>query len=294
MKLSINNSAVYGARINGKLEFLPELGITQCAQAGFGQMEYNFLTGPAGAKTIDMEDWRERVTRLRQILDENHMLVPYTHDYWYLISQAKDADDIAHKDMLIRRSVEASAILGSRLMVVHTQSVYDEQGYNPEKTRQYNHKFFGEMGELAAKYGINLAVENLFPIAGAIDFSSYAEELAELMTELNDPMFGICWDFGHANMAKLEHEQALETVSPWLRHIHADDNKAASDVHTVPGYGTVPWDKVMPKLKKIGYQGDLSLSVRTFAQTTLPEQRVEALKFLHSVGMELIHMYDEA
>lgn len=294
MKLSITSNAVYGVRMDNAVQFLPELGIAQCAQAGFQYMEYNLMNGPANDKILSADNWRDRVAKLRETLQAYNVSVPYTHDYWYLLSSATGPEDICHKDTMVRRSVEASHMLGSRLMVVHTQSVYDAEGYNPEKTWEYNMAFFSEMGNLAAAYGMELAVENLFPIAGAIDFSSYAEELAELMQRLNDPMFGICWDFGHANMAKVDHEKALHTVAPWLRLLHVADNNAKSDEHTIPGYGTVPWDKVMPKLKQIGYRGDMNLSVRTFARTTLPDQRVAALQYLHSVGTDLIRMFDQA
>lgn len=294
MKLSITSNAVYGVRTDDKVQFLPEQGIAQCAQAGFQYMEYNFLNGPANDKILATDDWRDRVGRIDRVLKEYKLTVPYTHDYWYLLSAAKDQADIACKDEMVRRSVEASHILGSRKMVVHTQSVYDADGYNPQKTWEYNMAFFSEMGDLAAAHGVELLVENLFPIAGMIDFSSYAEELAELMQRLNDPMFGICWDFGHANMAKVDHEKALDTVAPWLQLLHVDDNQAKTDDHTVPGFGTVPWERVMRKLKNIGYCGDLNLSVRTFARTTLPDQQVLALRYLHSVGTDLIRMFEEA
>lgn len=294
MRLSTTSNAVYGVRADGKLQFLPEQGIAQCAQAGFQYMEYNFQNGPADDKILASDAWRDRVERIGQVLKTHNVTAAFTHDYWYLLSAAADAEDIARKDEMVRRSVEASHILGSKLMVVHTQSVYDAEGYNSQKTWEYNMAFFSEMGNLAAPYGITLAVENLFPIPGAIDFSSCPEELAELMQRLNDPMFGICWDFGHANMAKVDHEAALEVIAPWLRLIHVDDNHAKTDDHTVPGYGNIPWESVMRKLKTIGYDGDLNLSVRNFARTTLPEQRVLALQYLHSVGTELIRMFDEA
>lgn len=294
MKLSITNSAVYGVRKDGELQFLPELGILQCKQAGFDRMEYNFATGPAAAKPLAGDNWKETVTGIRQTLEDNHITVPYTHDYWYIIANAKDAADIALKDEMVLRSVEATAMLGAPMMVAHAQSIYDENGYNAAKTCEYNRKFFYELGDLAAKQGISIVVENVFPIAGCLDFTSYAEDMAELMQILNDPMFGVCWDFGHANMAKVDHEKSLEIIAPWLRHIHVDDNKAVTDDHTVPGYGTVPWDKVMSKLKAIGYRGDLNLAVRTFAQTSLPDLRVDALRYLHQVGTALIQMYNEA
>lgn len=292
MELSITNSAVYGVRSGSKVEFLPELGIRQCAQAGFSRMEYNFLTG-GNAKPLAGDNWRQAVAQLQQTLEENKMTVPYTHDCWFLMAQAKDPKDVAHKEEMVRRSVEASVMLGCRNMVVHTQSIYDAEGYNAAKTEEYNRAFFSEIGNLAAAKNMQLWVENVFPIAGCIDHACFPEEMAQLMQQLNDPMYGICWDFGHANMAQVDHEESLEIIAPWLRLLHVNDNKGAADEHTIPGYGTVPWNKVMKKLKAIGYQGDLNMSVRTFAQTSLPDQRVEALKLLRHVGNDLIQMFQD-
>lgn len=294
MKLSISNNGVYGIRTDGKLQHLPHLAIETCATAGFDRMEYNFCSGPAAAKPLAGDNWKDVVAGLKQTLDANNICVPYTHDFWYLMANTKGPEDVALKDLMIRRSVEATTMLESKLMVIHTQSIFDAEGYNPEKTHIYNKVFLSEMGELAAKAGLALAIENVFPIPGAIGHACYPEEMAELMQELNDPLFGICWDFGHANMAQVDHEQALEIIAPWLRHIHVNDNKAKTDEHTIPGYGTVPWDKVMKKLKAVGYQGDLTLTVRTFAQTALPHRWVDDLRYLHSVGSDLIRMFEEA
>jgi len=294
MELSITNSAVYGVRSGETLSFLPKLGIEQCARAGFTRMEYNFCAGPAKEKPLADDQWKARMEDLRQTLDVSGVKVPYTHSFWYILSKMENEEKIAANDEMIRRSVEASAMLGASVMVVHAQSVYGENGYDAVKTREYNRDFFARLGEEASRFGLTLAVENVFSIPGSFDFTVSAEDMAELMLELNDPMFGICWDLGHANMAGLDHEKALETVAPWLRHVHAGDNSGKIDAHTVPGYGTVPWERVMKKLKEIGYQGDLNLSVRIFAQTTMPEQRVDWLRSLYATGQALIGIFDRA
>ncbi len=294
MNIAISSSAVYGIRTENKLEFLPHRAIELCAQAGFDRMEYTFLTGPAAQKPLASDSWRDTVLSLKETLDRNHITVPYTHNAWFLMSAVKDSQDLAQKEEMARRSVEATALLGAKMMVVHTQSVYDETGYNQAKSDEYNKAFFSEMGDLASKHGISIAVENVFPVAGAIDNGYCPEALAQLMEDLSDPMFGICWDLGHANMAKVDHEKALETVAPWLRHIHANDNNGKSDAHTIPGYGTVPWDTVMKTLKRTGYRGDLTLSVRAFAQTTLPQYQCDILRLLHTTGTHLLEMYHNA
>ena len=89
MKLSITSNAVYGVRTDGKVQFMPELGIAQCAQAGFQYMEYNFLNGPANDKILAADHWRDRVAGLRKTMDEHRIAAPYTHDYWYLLSAAR-------------------------------------------------------------------------------------------------------------------------------------------------------------------------------------------------------------
>ena len=294
MRLSITNNAVYGVRTGSNAAYLPLLGIEACGKAGFDRMEYNFCAGSAAGKPLANDNWQDVVSDLKQALDANGIAIPYTHDFWYLMAKATDTADIAHKDLMIRRGFEASKMLGSQLMVIHTQSIFDEDGYNPEKTYIYNKVLLAEMGELAARFGLSLAIENVFPIPGAIGHGCYPEEMAELMTELNDPLFGICWDLGHANMAQVEHEKALEIIAPWLRHVHVNDNKAKNDDHAIPGYGTVPWDTVMQKLKAIGYQGDLTLTTRTFNQTSLPHRWALDLEYLRNVGNDLIRMFEEA
>ena len=141
MKLSISSSSVFGIRENGKVTFMPEFAIAQCAKAGFTRMEYNFLTGPANSKPLAGDNWQDRVLQLKDVLTENNMTVPYTHDFWFLMANAKGAEDIAHKEEQIRRSVAATAMLGCKNMVVHTQSVYDAEGYNLEKTNAYNQQY---------------------------------------------------------------------------------------------------------------------------------------------------------
>ena len=59
---------------------------------------------------------------------------------------------------------------------------------------------------------------------------------------------------------------------------------------TLPGFGTVPWDKVMATLREIDYRGDLTLSVRAFAQTSLPQTQEAALQLLHTTGTALLNL----
>ncbi len=293
MKLSISSTAFQNRRQDGKLIYDPESGISRCAQAGFQYLDMNFIAPGRAGQPLSRDDWRSWILQLKDLIAQSGMTVSQTHAYWWM--KEMEPEEWSQNEELVFRSMEASSMLGEKLwMTAHTFSRYDENGYDSKATLQYNYELFCRLGEKAEKLGIRIAVENLFHIAGVIDYAGCAEDLAELMERLNSPTFGICWDFGHANMAKADHLQSLDIVAPYLRAVHVNDNKAKTDDHGVPFFGTVPWEQVMKKLKAVGYTGDLNMTVRTFCQTTNPAMQTEALRCLHSAGTELIRIFDEA
>ena len=61
-------------------------------------------------------------------------------------------------------------------------------------------------------------------------------------------------------------------------HIH--DNHSGRDLHLPPFFGKVEWEKVMPYLGSIGYDGPLSLEL---LRSSFPDGLVrETLRFLYA------------
>jgi len=293
MELSISSTAFHYRREDGKLVFDPEGGIRRCAEAGFRYLDMNFIAAGREGMPLAGDDWQSWIRRLGARAEENGLTVRQTHAYWWM--NEMDPETWSRNEAVVLRSVEASAMLGKHpWMTAHTFSRYHENGYDAAATLQYNYELFCRLLEKAEAFGVRVAVENVFNIAGGIDYAAKAEELVELVERVNSPSFGICWDFGHANMAKADHLQALDIVAPYLRCVHVNDNKAKTDDHGVPFFGTVPWEKVMKKLKAVGYDGDLNMTVRGFTQTQNPQMQTEALRLLHTVGKELIRIFEEA
>jgi sugar phosphate isomerase/epimerase len=88
------------------------------------------------------------------------------------------------------------------------------------------------------------------------------EELIALHDSYNCEHVKLCWDFGHGNTAVPErHPEAIRMLGSRLKCTHIDDNHGGKDEHLLPFLGTVPWEKVMPVLKEIGYTGTLNLEV---------------------------------
>ena len=269
-------------------------GLRQCAAAGFTHIDFNFAQVAVHCRPLSADDWKTWVASLREAADDLQLTVSQTHAHWFY-PHLVPADELVWNNEMVRRSVEATAMLGKNAwMVTHPRSIYDAEGFNLQKTLEYNYAQCMELGELGKKHGVGIAIENLFPVPGRIDYAYTTEELLALLQRLNDPVFGICWDFGHANNAGLDHEQALEEIAPYLKVTHVHDNKRRGDDHFPPYFGNIPWEKVMTKLKEIGYGGSFNFEGHVYYLTLPRVLREEALRFLYSTGAELLRIYDKA
>ena len=294
MKLSLSTCATERRIVPAGFEFAPEEGLHQCAEAGYKYVDFNFAHAASDGRPMSCDHWEAWIDSVCQVKEELGLTVEQTHGHWFHLNQLASQEQLHWNDEMVRRSLICSSKLGEKpWAVLHPRSIFGPEGYDAEKSRQYNYDKFMELGELAADFGVRLAVENLFPHK-SIGACCNAEELAELVSRLPADVFGICWDFGHANRAGLDHMKALDIVAPYLKVTHCHDNKGRSDDHFIPRFGNVPWNDIMPKLKQIGYYGNLNMEVHVFYHTIPASLRIEGLRFMRLIGEELIAQFDNA
>lgn len=140
--------------------------------------------------------------------------------------------------------------------------------------------------EYAAKIGVDVIIENTRLVPGIRQSCRYCqgpEELCELADALG---FGVCWDFGHANLAGLKQSEALAYVGKRLKAIHIHDNNGADDDHTAPFMGTVDWVDAMHGLALAEFDGRLNYELTT---SRVPaEFRKEYAKYLVAAADQLM------
>jgi sugar phosphate isomerase/epimerase len=91
---------------------------------------------------------------------------------------------------------------------------------------------------------------------GCHRYGSTADELIEIADPLG---LEICWDFGHAHEAKLDHYTELSKIGKRLTMTHINDNwQGPDDEHLPPFYGTGDWDAACRGLREIGYSNPLN------------------------------------
>lgn len=111
-----------------------------------------------------------------------------------------------------------------------------------------------EIAALAAAVHVEVAAEVIpNPL-------SHPQNLVELVEELDDPMVGLCLDYGHAHLMG-DLGEAIEAVGGHLFTTHVHDNDGTRDDHLVPFSGDIDWDAAMIATQKIGYDGVLMFEV---------------------------------
>ena len=136
-------------------------------------------------------------------------------------------------ELRVRQSMDVAKELGIRGVVFHTNMIanFKDDVYMKNWVNT-NAAFYKKI--LAEYPGIYVFVENMF------DFDP--DMLLELAQELKDePYFGVCLDYAHATISKVPAKDWLETLKPYIKHMHINDNDLKDDQHKALGQGKIDY-----------------------------------------------------
>uniref|UniRef100_C6DZM7 Xylose isomerase domain protein TIM barrel n=1 Tax=Geobacter sp. (strain M21) TaxID=443144 RepID=C6DZM7_GEOSM len=199
--------------------------------------------------------WQCNVEEVKAALSETGMGV-VGHTAYYL--------PIAHPFEEVRRGaveafshcLEIFAELGAKVMNIHPDA------HAPMHDRAFvisqNLKSLTEIVKASEGTGVSVMVENL-----PRNFNS-AAQLAELLDPL--PQLGLHLDIGHTELMvkKSTADEILARFGSRLMHAHLHDNKGGdADLHLPLGAGVIDIPRHLAVLKKIGYDGTITLEVFT-------------------------------
>ena len=234
-----------------------EDAIRALARAGFQYIDMNLCAHARGDEALTRPDWQDWGHRQREVADE--LGVHLTRGHAHFIHLREDNTPTEWDTELIRRSIEAGKILGTEWMVFHPYSCKDGTWYSQAKSKQMNLDLFRTYADMCGDSGVHIAIENMIEHKDRTRrYCSATEELIDLVDTLDDPIFGICWDFGHANLNKVNQCEALRAIGGRLHALHVNDNMGENDDHMAPFYGNIDWAPVMKTLHEIGYDGDFT------------------------------------
>ncbi len=175
--------------------------------------------------------------------------------------QAHSSDSIyngANREQLntlIKREIEICQILNIPGITVHAITNNNDR----EDFMKINTEFYGELLKTSEKTGVTVYAENTCKRNCPIFFLYDGDDMNELRERLNShPLFGFCWDVGHAHIEGVDQYKAITTMGDGLKAVHIHDNMGA-DHHLQPYTGSCGYDPIVKGLIDIDYKGYFTL-----------------------------------
>lgn len=136
----------------------------------------------------------------------------------------------------VRQCMDITAQLGIRGIILHTNYIANFHAAAYQETWLEKNEEF--IRRISREYpGIQIYMENMFDVS-----PGFLTKLAERLEDVKS--FGVCFDIAHANLSQVPLEQWHQALSPYIRHIHINDNKGVVDSHDMPGTGNIDWNLV--------------------------------------------------
>ena len=264
-----------------------EESLRAVAEAGFPAVDMCFVAYGRPGKPMAEPNWRDWVKKQKALADELGLITNQGHAHYYTREDSYrfTPGEWEEAQGLIRRDIEAAGICGIPWLVVHPDTYLENGNYSRKKSLRLERERFLRFGDLASRFHVGLAIENMIDNRPAKRFAGSHEDLLELLDLLgDDELFGICWDTGHANLNQLDQPAAIRAMGGRLRALHVNDNLGQKDNHTLPFLGTVEWPPIMEALRDGGYQGDFTYEIHRFTDGFTPEIHQRAVRFAYEVA----------
>lgn len=208
-------------------------------QAGFDGIEVMITEDPATRSATELA----ALSRAHSlpILSVHAPVLPFTQFVW--------GTDPATK---LERSAELAVELGATTVVVHPPYRWQPR---------YARRFLDHVDEVSGEYRVEVAVENMFPIAvGPLRVGAFSPGWDPIASGAH----AITLDFSHAAAAERDSLELAMAAGGRLRHVHLCDSSGGhSDEHLVPGRGTQPVAEVLQYLGQRDWKGSLIAEVAT-------------------------------
>lgn len=258
--------------------------VTRMVAAGYEHLDFNFWDWVYRGSPLDGKDWKSWV---QSAVDEARRLgAVFTQAHGPVFDFTVDDEECAWQKEISVRCLEGCALSGIPWMVFHPVTI---PGADHAQTLAENLAFFRWLLQQAEPFGVGIAIENMGWGAEST-YGAGAPDLVELVDLLDHPLAGICWDTGHALLGRRNQYDDIRLCGDRLKALHLQDGNGLYDQHYCPFYGRCDWQGITRALREIGFDGDLTFEVASFARGLPEAMIVPALRVCLTAGDTLLHM----
>ena len=243
------------ASIKEDLRYYAEIG------ADFAEICLGSIDIVAGGKVIETR--RKELTELA-----GGFPLKYTV-HGIVSSNYMNAATVRRQIDTTKAMLEICDSIGAGILVQHSGFVRSDLPLELAEANKREFDALGEVGEAAAKYGIRIAVENIFTIHGG-EYRKTPSQVAETIRELDHKNVVALTDFSHAYIEctyrGLDFMSELRAMAPVTGHLHVHDSfgqraghtpfyyppegtaLGLGDLHLPLGWGDIPWETIFSEL----------------------------------------------
>lgn len=271
-------------------------------EAGYDTFDLSLASLEQPGFILRGDDWERKVDELGQTAAElgvtfyqSHL--PYVPKNGMSVSEPFRQSGYREQFFeFTRRAYHASRTLGVKWTVLHPLT-FPEHNYENKASLEANHALYDEYIELGVRLGVGTAIENLPPSADRVlsmVYCQHYDQLIELVDSFAEPMVGVCWDTGHANLMRLDQGRALRALGSRVKvlHIHDNHSDGGRDEHVLPYIGDVDWDSVLQALVDIDYGGTLNYESGKTSANAYGSLQMDFVKLSYQNGLFLRDKYE--
>lgn len=169
-------------------------------------------------------------------------------------------------------SLDIARKIGAKGVVFHTN-------HNPDLNSEVYVRGWFDSNEsfwrkVLPKYpDLEIYMENMFDRTPDM-LCGLAKRLADI------PNFGVCFDYAHAAVYGTDIDSWVDAVSPYVKHIHINDNDLKDDLHLAVGDGKIDWEHF-----KLCLEEKLSSAKTVLIETSSIENQRRSAEFLAKLGV---------
>lgn len=267
-----------------------ERSIELCADAGYRKMDMNFLDCVTFKLPFVDDDYRPWLANIIRTAEDRGVRFSQAHAPFYNFCD-RNYPNREYMDRMIYRSVDCAAEMGIPWMVIHAGTDY-EATMMVSSSKRINREYLMPLVDYASKRGVGIAIENLweYNIAPRRRYTTWIEELVDLVDSFNTPWVGACCDVDHVTLSGLDQRAAILGMGHRLKCTHISDCVNIDSDHYIPFFGKTDWNAVMQALKDVNYQGDFTYEMHRYT-IHMPDALVPAaLRYSVEVGNYLLSL----
>lgn len=224
------------------------------AECGFKHIDVSFSNAVYQGSPLCESEWKHWVDEIANTGAKLGIDFVQAHSSESVYSYGEER---SYKTAMIRRQLEACQMLGIPGTVVHAITIKD--GHRADFMKK-NAEFYRELLETSEKTGVMVYTENTCTNNSPYYYLLSAEHFHELRREVGEhPLFGICWDVGHAHIQKVDQYHEILALGEHLKAVHIHDNEGTRDKHQSLYAGNCGYDAIMKGLIDVKFKGYFTL-----------------------------------